>query len=60
MLDGITQQHPVPDELLGPLVEATSCLHDPEMLRRSFADNGDVQRRDDVLAARREVFTRLA
>ncbi len=65
MFDGITQQHPVPDELLGPLVDATPCLCDPELLRRSFADNGyvllrDVLPLDDVLAARREVFTRLA
>jgi len=65
MLDGITQQHTIPDELLGPLVEATSCLSEPELLRRSFADNGyvllrDVLPQDDVLAARREVFARLA
>ena len=65
MLDGITQQHTIPDELLGPLVEATSCLSAPELLRRSFADNGyvllrDVLPQDDVLAARREVFARLA
>lgn len=57
MLDGITQQHTIPDELLGPLVEATSCLSEPELLRRSFADNGyvllrDVLPQDDVLAAR--------
>lgn len=65
MLDGLTQQNPIPDELLGPLVDATSCLRDPELLRCSFADNGyvllrDVLPRDDVSAARREVFTRLA
>ena len=64
MLDGITNQLPVPDDLLGPLAEATQCLSDAAMLRRSFADHGyvllrDVLDRDDVLAARREVFTRL-
>src|SRR5713101_5570123 len=65
MLDGITQQHPVPDELLGPLADSTSLLLEPDKLQRSFADNGyvllrDVLPRDDVMAARREVFTRLA
>lgn len=65
MLDGISQQRSVPDELLAPLAEATSCLNNPEMLRRSFADNGyvllrDVLARDEVLAARHEVFSRLA
>ena len=65
MLDGISQQRPVPDELLGPLAEATSCLINPETLRRSFAEHGyvllrDVLPRDEVLAARSEVFSRLA
>lgn len=65
MLDGISQQRPVPDALLGPLAEATSCLNKPEILRCSFADHGyvllrDVLPRDEVLAARREIFRRLA
>ena len=65
MLDGITQQHPVPDQLLGPLAESPPNLSAPELLRRSFAEHGyvllrDVVDRDDVLAARNEVFSRLA
>ena len=65
MLDGMTQHRHVPDELLGPLDEATCCLNNPELLRRSFADTGyvllrDVLPRDAVLAARNEVFGRLA
>lgn len=65
MLDGISQRRPVPDGLLGPLAEATSCLDSPQMLRSSFADHGyallrDVLPGNEVLAARREVFTRLA
>jgi ectoine hydroxylase-related dioxygenase (phytanoyl-CoA dioxygenase family) len=65
MLDGLTQQRPVPDEFLGPLTEATANLFDPEGLRRSFAENGyvllrGVLDRDEVRAARKEVFARLA
>ena len=65
MLDGMTQQRPVSDVLLGPLVDATSFLNNSEKLRRSFADNGyvllrDVLPREDVSAARKEVFNRLA
>jgi ectoine hydroxylase-related dioxygenase (phytanoyl-CoA dioxygenase family) len=65
MLDGLTQQRPISDVLLGPLVEATSFLNNSEKLRRSFADNGyvllrDVLPREDVSAARKEVFNRLA
>lgn len=65
MLDGITHQHPVPDHLLAPLTEATDFVSDPPRLRRSFADDGyvllrGVLGRDDVLAVRREVFSRLA
>jgi hypothetical protein len=65
MLDGMTQQRPVPDELLGPLTDATSFLNNPEKLRRSFSDDGyvllrGVLPREDILAARKEVFGRLA
>src|SRR5579871_1621159 len=65
MLDGITQQHPVPDEFLGPLVEAPPGPVDPVALRASFADDGYVLLRgaldrDEIAAARKEVFTRLA
>ena len=64
MLDGITNQVPVPDELLGPLADASQCLTEPTVLRRWLADHGyvflrDVLDRDLVLAARREAFTRL-
>lgn len=65
MLDGRAQRQPVPDELLGSLVEATSLKSDPVALRRSSAEEGYVLLRDvldpkEVLAAREEVFTRLA
>lgn len=65
MFEGQTQQRAVPDELLGPLVEAMPCLNDPQRLRRAFAEHGyvllrDVLPHDDVLAARKEVFGRLA
>jgi hypothetical protein len=65
MRDGITQQHLVPDEILGPLVESPRGLVDPVALRRSFADNGyvllrDVLDGDEISAARKEVFARLA
>ena len=65
MLDGRTQQQPVPPEFLAPLVDATIHLSDPETLRQAFCDEGylllrDVLDRTNVLAARREVFTRLA
>ncbi len=65
MLDGRAQQQPVPDEFLGSLVDATALRSDPAALRQSFAENGylllrDVLDRQEVLAAREEVFTRLA
>ena len=65
MLDGRTQQQPVPPEFLAPMVDATAHLSDPAALRQAFAEEGyvllrDVLDRTEVLAARREVFTRLA
>lgn len=65
MRDGFTQRNAVPDELLQPLVDASSLLAEPERLRASFADHGyvllrNVLPRDDVLDARREVFSRLS
>lgn len=65
MRDGMTQQQAVPDEILGPLVDATFDLNDPEKVRHTFEDNGYVLFRDvlpceDVLAARKEVFDRMA
>ncbi|MBM4067683.1 MAG: hypothetical protein FJ271_01875 [Planctomycetes bacterium] len=65
MLDGITQRQPIPDELLGPLAECSAWRDDPQALQQSFAEHGYVLLRDaldrnDVLAARKEVFTRLA
>ncbi len=64
MLEGMTNRVPVPDELLGPLADASACLGEPAVLRHWFADHGyvllrDVLDRDLVLAARREVFMRL-
>ncbi len=64
MLDGMTQQRPIPDAILAPLAEGTGCLNDTELLRQSFASHGyvflrDVLSRDEVLAARSEVFRRL-
>ncbi|HLJ09958.1 MAG TPA: phytanoyl-CoA dioxygenase family protein [Planctomycetaceae bacterium] len=61
----MTQQQTIPDELLGPLVDATASLGEPARLRRSFADEGyvflrGVLDRGNVLAARCEVFARLA
>src|SRR5262249_30800063 len=65
MLGGITQQRLVPDECLGPLVEFPPGPVDPETLRASFGENGYVLLRgaldrNDVAAARNEVFSRLA
>ncbi len=65
MLDGRTQQHVVSPEMLAPLVDATSHLSEPVRLRQAFADEGyvllrDVLDHDEVNAARREVFDRLA
>jgi hypothetical protein len=65
MLDGRSQHRDVPPDLLSPLVDATEQLRDPPRLRRMFADDGYVLvrgalDRDLVLAARREVFGRLA
>lgn len=59
-----SQGQPVPDELLGPLVELSPPHDDQSRLRRVFADEGYLLLRDaldrrDVLAARAEVFTRL-
>jgi ectoine hydroxylase-related dioxygenase (phytanoyl-CoA dioxygenase family) len=64
MLDGRSQGQPVPDEMLGPLVECAPPHHDPSALRQVFDAEGYVLLRgaldrDDVLAARNEVFTRL-
>ena len=61
----MTQKCPVPDELLGRFDEATPWQDEPEELRHIFADQGyvllrGVLPRDEVLAARREVFGRLA
>lgn len=65
MLDGRTQQQPVPPELLAPLVDATEHLSDPAAVRQAFGDEGyvllrGVLNRTDVLAARCEIFARLA
>lgn len=64
MHDGRSQGQPVPDELLGSLVECTPPHNNPSELRRLFDEHGYVLLRDaldcdDVLAARSEVFTRL-
>jgi ectoine hydroxylase-related dioxygenase (phytanoyl-CoA dioxygenase family) len=60
-----TQQQPVPDELLGELVDATDVLSDPPALMRRFEEHGYVFLRnviphDDVLTARRMIFSLLA
>ncbi len=65
MLDGITQRHPIPDQFLGPMAELPSNLAAPDDLRHLFAEHGYVLLRDaldrhEVLAARNEVFSRLA
>jgi ectoine hydroxylase-related dioxygenase (phytanoyl-CoA dioxygenase family) len=65
MLDGRTQQQPVPPDVIALLVDATTYFSNPVALRQTFADEGyvllrDVLDRDEILAARREVFTRLA
>ncbi|HUQ71253.1 MAG TPA: phytanoyl-CoA dioxygenase family protein [Planctomycetaceae bacterium] len=62
---GFSQQQPVPEELLGPLVEANEWLSNSAMLRASFAEHGYVLLRnvlpcEDVLEARRAVFSLLA
>lgn len=59
------RSRPVPAERLGPLVDATALLPDPAKLREHFAAQGyvllrNVLDRAEVLAARREVFGRLA
>ena len=65
MLDCRTQQLAVPPEFVGSLADSTSFLTDPAALQQSFAEHGyvflhDALPRDEVLAARKEVFTRLA
>jgi hypothetical protein len=65
MFDGITQGQSIPDELLGPLAESPAHGAEPAALRQSFAEQGYVLLRgalvrDEVLAARKEVFARLA
>lgn len=65
MQSGYSQQQQVPNELLGPLMEATSLLADPPVLRRSFLEHGYVflrnaLPREDVLVARRVIFSLLA
>ncbi|MFN0052105.1 MAG: phytanoyl-CoA dioxygenase family protein [Planctomycetales bacterium] len=65
MPDAMTQGHPVPEESLGSLVNATPHLADPTALRRVFAEEGyvllrGVFDRELVLAARREAFSRMA
>src|SRR5947199_7020651 len=65
MLNARSQKQPVPPELLGSLVEATHLASEPAALRESFAEQGYVLlrgalEREEVLAARREVFARLA
>lgn len=64
-LRGYAQQKPVPQELLGRLVEATELLADPPALRRHFAEHGYVFLRgvlplNDVIQARCSIFSRLA
>src|SRR5262245_36398278 len=61
---GITQRQPIPDELLGPLAKTPAQGAGPGALRQSFAEHGyvllrDALDRDEVLAARKEVFARL-
>lgn len=55
----------VPAELIGPLVESTQEAGQPAVLRQRLADDGylflrGVVPRLDILAARQEVFERLA
>lgn len=65
MARAYSQQQPVPDELLGPLVEATNLLGNAAALQRSFAAEGyvflrDVLPREEILTARRMIFSLLA
>src|SRR5262245_48553265 len=65
MRDGITQQHRIPEEFRGPLVETPLRPFDSDGIRRSFEENGYVLLRDaldrnEIDAARHEVFARLA
>lgn len=64
MQRAIAQGTPVPDELLGPLRDSTSLLQDGPQLRNRLEEDGylflrGVAARQDVLAAREEVFQRL-
>jgi len=65
MDQGYSQDAPVPEQLLGPLVDATEFQSDSPALRSSFAEHGyvfvrNVLPREDVLAARRIIFSMLA
>jgi len=60
----LVQQQAIPDELLGPLVEYSGDVADGPAIRRQMEEEGyvflrDVLVRDEVLAAREEVFRRL-
>jgi ectoine hydroxylase-related dioxygenase (phytanoyl-CoA dioxygenase family) len=61
----VVKGRPVPRTLLGELVDSTALMADPPALRARMAEDGylylkGVLDRDAVLAARREVFARLA
>jgi hypothetical protein len=63
--DCVIQNHSIPAELLAPLRETTFGEADGELLRDRLRDDGYLFLRgalkvDDVLAARRTVFERLA
>jgi ectoine hydroxylase-related dioxygenase (phytanoyl-CoA dioxygenase family) len=65
MPHGYSQSKPVPDELLGPLAEATELISDPAALRTSFGEHGYIFLRDalppdDVLVARIQIFALLS
>ena len=64
MLNGMTQKQPVPDELLVPLVDCdivpVGCrIASTVICRQRLRLVAQVLSRDEVLEARREIFTRL-
>lgn len=64
MQDGIIQKQPIPGELLQPLKENRTGFNLDAELQRSFDEDGyvflrGVLNREDVFAARQEVFRRL-
>ncbi|MEZ5593852.1 MAG: phytanoyl-CoA dioxygenase family protein [Gammaproteobacteria bacterium] len=65
MSSAIAQREPIPTDCLGSLQDSSQYLDDERELRRRLADDGYVYLReffprDDIMAAREAIFSRLA